>query len=440
MRHALRQSTKRKNPKPPRLGGPQPLGICLMGLAALGLVLGLALSNLAFLFWGGAFLCLSGLAALSLLFEGLRLRGFLSRVPGLPECGMSPPPGAAFYPDEALVMRATGPAFHPLLPWMEAEFLRDYPDGTGSWYRATMSSAYAEAAQTPAARGHYRSSTLYLTLRDCFGLFSTKGRLEIADEFSVFPRPMRPEREMPPGRGGPSRATRGIFRKSEDFLDARKYLPGDDIRRLHWKQYAHSGELFTRLGEPIPPPRMEYDLIVLPDTSLRLGGEAARAYAEIIISLASGLVLDACQRSARLRLLAPGSVPYAPTDEAGPEADFAAAQEYLARARLGQPMDFSLFLSGLKPSSRLYVLCAAANPSLNGLCSLSKERGIVPEILLAPVPCPAPGGLARSIRGIFIKTEARGLGRFHRQAIASQAKRQALSLREGMGLNASVLE
>ena len=34
----------------------------------------------------------------------------------------------------------------------------------------------------------------------------------------------------------------------------RKYYPGDDARRLNWKVFAHSRELFLRVGEETPPP------------------------------------------------------------------------------------------------------------------------------------------------------------------------------------------
>lgn len=51
---------------------------------------------------------------------------------------------------------------------------------------------------------------------------------------------------------------------STDFFDNRKYYPGDDIRRINWKIFAHSNELHIRQEEKIPPKVGEIFLIFAP--------------------------------------------------------------------------------------------------------------------------------------------------------------------------------
>ncbi len=58
---------------------------------------------------------------------------------------------------------------------------------------------------------------------------------------------------LPEYRRGSSRPRRTGRRSGEPF-DVRHYVPGDDLRRLHWPLYAHSDTLFVRTAEPVPPP------------------------------------------------------------------------------------------------------------------------------------------------------------------------------------------
>ena len=59
-------------------------------------------------------------------------------------------------------------------------------------------------------------------------------------------------------------------RRSDELLETRRYVPGDDVRRLNWKLLAHAGELFLRLGEETPPPRAR--LLAVLDTTERPRG------------------------------------------------------------------------------------------------------------------------------------------------------------------------
>jgi hypothetical protein len=54
------------------------------------------------------------------------------------------------------------------------------------------------------------------------------------------------------------------FQRTDNLIDHRPYIPGDDPRRINWKLYGHGGGLFVREGEREPPPHS--NLIILIDT------------------------------------------------------------------------------------------------------------------------------------------------------------------------------
>ena len=107
-------------------------------------------------------------------------------------------------------------------------------------------------------RGAYKGSGR-LVCRDALGLFQGTLPLGGAGSFRIFPPvlPGEPENQSPsPGAQGP--ASSGTMRRSRELFDLRKYNPGDDPRRVHWKLFAHTDELFLRQGEEVPPPTGEF--------------------------------------------------------------------------------------------------------------------------------------------------------------------------------------
>lgn len=54
-------------------------------------------------------------------------------------------------------------------------------------------------------------------------------------------------------------------RRDGSHLDVRPYIPGDDINRLNWNLYAHTGDLFVRIPEELPPPLRTLLLLIDPD-------------------------------------------------------------------------------------------------------------------------------------------------------------------------------
>ena len=53
------------------------------------------------------------------------------------------------------------------------------------------------------------------------------------------------------------------FQRTDNLIDHRPYIPGDDPRRINWKLYGHGGGLFVREGEREPPPHS--NIVIMAD-------------------------------------------------------------------------------------------------------------------------------------------------------------------------------
>jgi uncharacterized protein (DUF58 family) len=81
--------------------------------------------------------------------------------------------------------------------------------------------------------------------------------------------------------------------RTDDLIDHRPYIPGDDPRRINWKLYSHGGELFVREGEREPPPRSK--MVIIVDTTVDpelFKGEGGRRMVDRCCEYALALALD----------------------------------------------------------------------------------------------------------------------------------------------------
>lgn len=112
-------------------------------------------------------------------------------------------------------------------------------------------------------RGIYSLSDSAVCIRDVLGLTESSVSLDLSERLVVFPDIDRPGGISPPEYEGGTTSVQGDrIRRSEELIETRKYYPGDDVRRLSWKLYAHSGELFLKIGEETPPPHSRLLVII----------------------------------------------------------------------------------------------------------------------------------------------------------------------------------
>jgi len=113
--------------------------------------------------------------------------------------------------------------------------------------------------------GNFDLKNFSLLIKDFFGLTIYEINLNFNHTISIKPYFLK-EIEMPifTSEGG-DRVIQSVKKiNSQDFFDNRKYYPGDDIRRINWKVFAHIDELHVRQEEKIPPKIGEVSLYFLP--------------------------------------------------------------------------------------------------------------------------------------------------------------------------------
>jgi uncharacterized protein (DUF58 family) len=265
----------------------RPRGIFIAAVAIAAIVAGAIRADLAALFWGSTFLLAAAYAAAGCLIVRRRLERRRKAGPGF--LGVTLPSSVA------------GPAAAAEAV-IAADLPRTFLPGIGaravlepSWHDRTLGPVGVALAPgenrlrlkfSAARRGVYTLRRATLEASDVLGL--ARAPLPVPLDESVVVPPATSPRRMTvrePDEGGASMEHVRRIRRSDELLETRRYVPGDDPRRLNWKLLAHAGELFLRLGEETPPPRAR--LLAVLDTTEHPGMPAGTADAAL-----DGLVED----------------------------------------------------------------------------------------------------------------------------------------------------
>ncbi len=285
-------------------------------------------------------------------------------------------------------------------------------------------------------RGQWFSTGFFLCLRDILGLWRLKFRQEGLDSFEVVPLPLDFGFHLFGGGGGVKVGKASPRRRSDEELDSRKYHPGDDARRINWKQFGHCGELFTRIGEREPPPRSRYLIIVDCELPKGIGKNAGLVYLERLLSLAAGCALELHASGARVEICRPGIPAWHPAEEnQSGEAQEKAILSYLCQAQADKgeaEFQFPLaFAEAGLPQSQLVFLAPGAR-RLESILSrplYGGSRGFfIPRLALA-----GAASLARSLffTGVESQSDTHSLSwaRPALHAFNRAAEAEALALR-----------
>ncbi len=145
-------------------------------------------------------------------------------------------------------------------------------------------------------RGRYALGPISLTVTDPFGLARRSWAAGAADEVTICPRvhELRP----PPGAPGRLRSASPFAVRfhapavdGEEFLTLREYEVGDDLRRIHWRSTARTGELVVREDEAQWQPRAVVLLDTRPSAHDEASFEAAvEAAASVVARLARSVL------------------------------------------------------------------------------------------------------------------------------------------------------
>ncbi|AGZ40274.1 hypothetical protein AFR_09925 [Actinoplanes friuliensis DSM 7358] len=151
-------------------------------------------------------------------------------------------------------------------------------------------------------RGRYPVGPLVIRLTDPFGLCELTRSFPSVDRLTVIPQvvPLPAVRLAGEYAGtGDSRA-RSVAVHGEDDAATREYRRGDDLRRVHWRSTARTGELMVRREEQ----PWESRATVVLDTRLDAHrGEGPTASFEWAVSAAASIAVHLRQSGYKLRLV-----------------------------------------------------------------------------------------------------------------------------------------
>jgi len=166
----------------------------------------------------------------------------------------------------------------------------------------------------PPRRGGWQGRS-FLRSEDPFGFFHFD--YQCGSEYRISVPPAVVQNDVSEIRGRPAADAAAAPRLKEDTeerLERRSYIPGDDPRRLDWKVFARTGEMFVRVGEEVVPDRGRVWLMVVSDDfrGFRKGIQVNRL--DALLEAASALVRQLEKGNMDIRVLLPGEDRWAGTD------------------------------------------------------------------------------------------------------------------------------
>ncbi len=211
----------------------------------------------------------------------------------------------------------------PEVPWMNWSLEVVGIHSPGRHWRVEQDLVSQQEAQLSVTclRGCYQLR-LYLNLTDRFGFTVSRHRFSESLEVSVLPNPGQRLPISALTTSSLPDLSSGAPAPSSTIGETRPYLPGDDLRRMNWRLWAHTAQPFVRATEWLPPPLGE-TLWVL-DTSVPPGTPPSAG--EHWLDLRAAALLAALAQTRAWHLYIPSSSVHL----RGEACDLASAQKALA--------------------------------------------------------------------------------------------------------------
>lgn len=107
--------------------------------------------------------------------------------------------------------------------------------------------------------------------------------------------------------------------RSDELLEVRKYYPGDDARRINWKMFAATGQLYLRIGEDTPPPSGEVILVLNSFSSLIQRSHYSSDYTDVLINAFITFIYSFVDKGYRIKIAVPALKDLISFDPAKPD-------------------------------------------------------------------------------------------------------------------------
>jgi len=223
------------------------------------------------------------------------------------------------------------------------------PYALGSRPRVVLERLAAHQASSVAytvradVRGRYDVGPLVVRLTDPFGLCELTRSFPTVDRLTVIPQvvPLPTVRVAGEYAGSGESRARSVAVHGEDDAATREYRHGDDLRRVHWKSTARTGELMVRREEQ---PWESRATLVLDTRSFAHRGEGPTASFEWAVSAAASVAVHLRHAGYRLRLVTSTGVDVDASDAAGD----GLLLDHLAEVRTSQDGDIATLVDRVR--------------------------------------------------------------------------------------------
>jgi len=198
-------------------------------------------------------------------------------------------------------------------------------------------------------RGRYELGPLVIRLTDPFGLSELTRSFPVVERLTVIPQvtPLPAVRLAGEFAGAGESRARSVAVHGEDDAATREYRRGDDLRRVHWRSTARTGELMVRREEQ---PWESKATVLLDTRAAAHAGDGPAASFEWAVSAAASIAVHLRQAGYKLRLVTVGAAEERAgrsraADPAGIDADAVDASgdgallDHLAQVRLSSRGD-----------------------------------------------------------------------------------------------------
>ena len=282
---------------------------------------------------------------------------------------------------------------------------------------------------TAVHRGLFRLGAVRVTTSDALALHDFEETLPTSDELLVYPRVV-PLPDLWP-RSPADRSTPRRTRRRPGGIDpraTREYVPGDDLRHIHWKVSARRSRMMIVEREQSEGLRAT----VLLDLNQALhAGRGAESTLEYGVTLAASLLAQALDEGGSAALAARATHDYSVSGESNPRQRWRLL-EALARVEADGggplPQRAAGLVRGLSRGSAVAIITPQTGPEMVSLANLLASRGfrVVWFLLVAPT---------------FVLSQGRDLleDRYRQLALELNRRGQAAYLiRGGGGIEASL--
>lgn len=152
-------------------------------------------------------------------------------------------------------------------------------------------------------RGRYRVGPLSVRLTDPFGLCELTRAFASTDDLVVTPvvSALPPVRLGGDWAGGGDATARSVAVSGQDDAATREYRHGDDLRKVHWRSTARTGELMVRREEQ---PFQSRATLLLDSRAIAHRGDGPGSSFEWAVSAVASIGVDLARSGFALRLLA----------------------------------------------------------------------------------------------------------------------------------------